>query len=178
MSQVKITFLGDLMCQMQQIDAVRKAKCGYDAVFNDVSDLWMDSDFVVANLETPIDKRTRLAYEEVRFNAPTAFLDAIANAHIDCLTCANNHMLDRGKTGIDSTLDEITKRKMVAIGAYKTEQESKGVFIKTIGGIRFAFISCTYDMNPYKFVFLPEGQSFLYQMGFFFSVHHTIFFDT
>lgn len=146
--EIRLTFLGDLMCQMQQISAVRKAGCGYDAVFNGVSGLWAGSDYVVANLETPIDRKSRLAYEEVRFNAPSAFLDAIANAHIGCLTCANNHILDRGKSGIDATLDEIEKRGIDAVGAYKTKQESDKVFIKELDGIRFAFIACTYDMNP------------------------------
>ena len=37
---VKLTFIGDLMCQLQQISAVRKAGCGYDVVFDGVKDLW------------------------------------------------------------------------------------------------------------------------------------------
>ncbi len=136
------------MCQMQQIWAVRKNRCGYNVVFDNVKDLWSESDLVVANLETPVDCHSRLAFEEVRFNAPCSFLDAVAKANIDCLTCANNHILDRGKNGIDTTLDEVRSRGILSLGAYKTESESKKLSIVDLKGIRFALIACTYDMNP------------------------------
>ena len=147
-NEVRITFLGDLMCQMQQIWAVEKSGCGYNVVFDKVKELWAESDLVVANLETPVEGRSRLAFEEVRFNAPSSFLDAVAKANIGCLTCANNHILDRGKNGIDATLDEVRKRGILSLGAYKSEEESKKLSVVELKGLRFALIACTYDMNP------------------------------
>ena len=49
---VKLTFLGDLMCQPQQIRAVKWSGRTFDAVFSDVKHLWARSDFVLGNLQT------------------------------------------------------------------------------------------------------------------------------
>lgn len=146
---VTLTFLGDLMCQMQQISAMRKSGGDWNRIFRDVAHLWADSDYVVGNLETPVTGKGgfRLAFEEMRFNAPTEFLAAIKHAGINCLTVANNHILDRGPSGLDATLDQIRVHEMDAVGAYKYEEDSHAPFVKTIGGIRFAFVACTYDTN-------------------------------
>ena len=145
---VRITFIGDLMCQMQQIWAVRKVACGYDVVFRRVKHLWKDSDYVVGNLETPVTgPGFRLAHEELRFNAPIDFLHAIKRAGIGFVSTANNHILDRGAAGLNATLSQIAMTGLDTTGAYITRGESEQIFVKKIGGIRVAFVGCTYDTN-------------------------------
>ena len=75
-------------------------------------------------------------------------MDAVANANIGCLTCSNNHILDRGTNGIDATLDEVRERGILSLGAYKSESESEKLSIVELEGVKIALISCTYDMNP------------------------------
>ena len=146
--RIEITFLGDLMCQMQQIWAVKKAACGYDVVFEQVKDLWRNSDYVVANLETPVTgKGFRLAFEEMRFNAPIEFLAAIRHSGIDFVSTANNHILDRGRGGLDATLANIDRVGLDTTGTYREKEQSQQIFIKEISGVRFAFVACTYDTN-------------------------------
>lgn len=145
---VRITFVGDLMCQMQQIWAVKKAACGYDVVFDRVKYLWKDSDYVVGNLETPVaGPGFRLTFEEMRFNAPMDFLWAIKRAGIDFISTANNHILDRGADGLNATLSQIALVGLDTTGAYATRGESEQIFVKKIGGIRVAFVGGTYDTN-------------------------------
>ena len=145
---VQITFLGDLMCQMQQIRAVKKAACGYAAVFDKVKHIWSDSDFVVANLETPVaGKGFRWAFEEMRFNAPVEFLSAVKGSGVNFVTTANNHILDRGARGLDSTLVQIANVGLETTGAYANREESNEVFVKCIKGVKVAFVACTYDTN-------------------------------
>lgn len=157
---VKLTFLGDLLCQREQITAVAKAKCGYDVVFEGVKHLWKDSDYVVGNLETPVaGKKLRYTYEAMRFNAPESFLTAIRDSGIHFLSTANNHALDRGVAGVNGTLRNLVALGLEHDGTFETREQSEQVFVKEIGGLRVAFISCTYGTNQgLKCNFLPDDE--------------------
>ena len=155
---IKLTFLGDIMCQREQISAVRRRKTRYDVIFDQVKHLWCDSDYVIGNLETPIaGRRLRYAYEEMRFNAPDEFAVAIKNAGIDFVSIANNHILDRGKEGLDNTIRTLDKLGIEHSGAYITKSDSDELFIKDVSGIRFAIVACTYGVNQgLKCNYLPD----------------------
>ena len=157
---IKLTFLGDMLCQREQIAAVKKAKCGYDVVFDQVKHLWSDSDYVVGNLETPIaGKKLRYAYEAMRFNAPEDFLKAIKNAGITFLSTANNHALDRGVDGLNKTLENLDSIGLEHDGTFATKADSEQIFVKDFDGFRIAFISCTYGTNQgLKCNYLPDDE--------------------
>ena len=92
MAEVTLTFLGDMMCQMQQIHAVRKAHVEYGVAFDKIRHVLASSDFVVGNLETPVaGAKARYAFEETRFNAPDEFLYSVRNLGVSFVSTANNH---------------------------------------------------------------------------------------
>lgn len=157
---IKLTFLGDMLCQREQIAAVRKAKCGYDVIFDQVKHLWADSDYVVGNLETPVaGKKFRLAYEAFRFNAPESFLAAIKNAGVDFLSTANNHALDRGVKGVDKTLKNLDALGFDHDGTFATKAEGEQIFVRDFDGFKIAFISCAYGTNQgLKCNYLPDDE--------------------
>ena len=157
---IKLTFLGDMLCQREQIAAVEKAKCGYDVVFDQVKHLWSGSDYIVGNLETPIaGKKLRYAYEAMRFNAPVDFLKAIKNAGITFLSTANNHALDRGVEGLNKTLENLDSIGLEHDGTFATKADSEQIFIKDFDGFKIAFISCTYGTNQgLKCNYLPDDE--------------------
>ena len=157
---IKLTFLGDMLCQREQIVAVEKAKCGYDVVFDQVKHLWADSDYVVGNLETPVaGKKLRYTYEAMRFNAPEGFLAAVRHAGIHFLSTANNHALDRGVAGVNGTLRNLDALGLEHDGTFETKEQSEQIFVKEIGGLRVAFISCTYGTNQgLKCNYLPDDE--------------------
>lgn len=157
---IKLTFLGDMLCQREQIAAVKKVKCGYDVVFDPVKHLWSDSDYVVGNLETPIaGKKLRYAYEAMRFNAPEDFLKAIKNAGITFLSTANNHALDRGVEGLNTTLKNLDSIGLDHDGTFETKADSEQIFVKDFDGFKIAFISCTYGTNQgLECNYLPDDE--------------------
>lgn len=157
---IKLTFLGDMLCQREQIVAVEKARCGYDVIFDQVKHLWADSDYVVGNLETPVaGKKLRLAYEAFRFNAPESFLAAIKKAGITFLSTANNHALDRGIKGLDKTLQNLDAHGLDHDGTFATKADSEEIFVKDFNGFKIAFISCTYGTNQgLKCNYLPDDE--------------------
>lgn len=148
--KIKITFVGDIMSKIQQNNA-SKCKNGnynYDKIFKNVEKDLKKSSFLVGNLETPIAGET-MKYSNVpfSFNTPEEFVIALRNAGFDMVTTANNHCLDRGIDGLKLTIDNLNKIGLEHIGTYKNKNDRDKIYIKEIGGIKFAFISYTYGTN-------------------------------
>lgn len=145
---IKLTFLGDILCEREQIVAVQRKHVGFDCVFDGVEYLWADSNYVLANLETPLaGTEFGLTYEKMRFNAPIEFGKAVKCSGISHVSIANNHALDRGEAGLLATIRNLDAIGLDHSGAYLDEESSTGFFEKEISGVTFAVISCTYDFN-------------------------------
>lgn len=145
---IQLTFLGDMLCEREQIAAIWRRRTRYDVIFDQVKHLWADSDYVIGNLETPVaGKKLRYTFERMRFNAPDEFARAIKNAGIDMVSTANNHALDRGVEGVNRTIETLDCIGLEHTGSYLTREASEEIFYKEIGGIRFAFVACTYGAN-------------------------------
>lgn len=157
---IKLTFIGDIMCQREQIAAIQRCRTRYDVIFDQVKHLWVDSDYVVGNLETPVaGKRLRYAYEQMRFNAPDEFAAAIKRAGVNFVSLANNHILDRGVEGLEYTINMLDAIGLEHSGAYTAKEDSDDLFIKEISGVRFAFVACTYGVNQgLKCNYLPDDE--------------------
>ena len=157
---IKLTFLGDMLCEREQIAAVRRNRSSYDRIFELVKHLWSDSDYVLANLEAPLaGEEFGLTYEKMRFNAPIEFGEVIKKSGISHVSIANNHVLDRGEDGLLATIRNLDAIGLDHSGAYLDEKSSVNFFEKEICGITFAVISCTYDFNKSQFnIGLPEDR--------------------
>ena len=148
MAEVTLTFLGDMMCQMQQIHAVRKAHVEYGVAFDKIHHMLASSDFVVGNLETPVaGAKVRYAFEETRFNAPDEFLDSVRSLGVNFVSTANNHCMDRGVYGIDETIRKLDKLKIGHTGTYLTKEDADAPCVVDVCGVRVGIVSCTFEMN-------------------------------
>lgn len=147
---IKLSFVGDIMCKKQQIEASRKPNNEYnfDKCLSGIKHFFEKSDYISGNLETPITKNNLgLTEQNFSFNTPMEFAKAIKNNNINLLTTANNHALDRGKKGLLETLECLEDLSIEHIGTYKSKEERNKTFIKDIDGVKFAFISYTYGTN-------------------------------
>lgn len=149
---VKLTFVGDLLCYNQYIEACKLPdNQGYDfrPTVYEIKKYFQDSDYVVGNLETPLDdvdwKRFQLAQEG--FNAPPQFLEAFIDAGVDLFLTGNNHSYDQGENGLLTTLNTLDAYRVEHIGTYRTQDEAKQIFIKEINGIKIAFLNYTFGIN-------------------------------
>lgn len=85
------------------------------------------------------------------------FGEALKNIGIDVLSTANNHSLDKGYTGIVSTLDELDRIGIEHTGTYRNAEEQNKILVKDINGIKIAFISFTYGTNGIP---VPAGKEY------------------
>ena len=157
---LKISFGGDLMCLQRQNEAVLQKFGSYDyrKSLSGLKPLFADSDLVIANLETPISD-AELSSEQICFNTPATFLDAVKEAGIGVVETCNNHCLDRGVEGVVTTLDKLDKIGIEHTGTYRSKEESDKIYVKEVNGMKVALVCCTFGTNSeHNGVILSEDE--------------------
>ena len=152
---IKLSFLGDVMCEAIQINAhynEREGEYDFHEIFSDVADFFHDSDWVTANLETPVAGKalgyTGYTNEKWSFNTPLEFVKALKNSGVDLVSTANNHCLDRGVEGLRGTLEALDSCGLAHIGTY-IDKNTPRYIIKDIKGCKIAYMSYTYGTNAF-----------------------------
>lgn len=147
--EAELVFVGDAMQHVAQRDAARCADGNYDfsQCFAEIKPLVEVADYAVVNLETPVGAPPYQGYP--CFSAPVSYVDALADAGFDMFLTANNHTLDRGPRGLRATIAALDERSLDHVGTYASDSDRRSALplIKTIEGIKFAFLNYTYGTN-------------------------------
>lgn len=147
---IKISFIGDIMCEKPLLKASKDKNGKYDfnKVFKPIINHFRESDYVVGNLETVCaGEEYKYTNHIYNFNTPDEFIEAISNAGIDMVTTANNHCLDRGIEGLKRTHRLLDDYNIEHTGTFDSIEESEEILIKDISGVKVAFLSYTYGTN-------------------------------
>lgn len=147
--RITLLFAGDLMQHQAQIDAARTPQGGYDysPCFSLVKEQIKQADIAIANLEVTLAGSPYRGYPS--FSAPDEYLYAIRDAGFDILLTANNHCLDKGKKGVERTLQMLDSLRIPHAGTYRNEAERRQkypLFIRK-NGFLIAFLNYTYGTN-------------------------------
>ena len=120
---LRLLFVGDLMQHQGQINAARTATGTYDysACFEYVKEEIGSVDLAIANLEVTLGGKPYKGYPA--FSAPDEFLTAIHDAGFNVLVTANNHSLDRGRSGLERTILLIDSLNISHAGTYTNAEE-------------------------------------------------------
>jgi poly-gamma-glutamate synthesis protein (capsule biosynthesis protein) len=148
---VKLTFLGDVMCKAQMLPAYQKEDGTYnfESIFEGMKAYFSMSNFVLANLETPISENNQnLTEARWCFNSPYEFAEAAYKAGINFVATANNHCLDRGIEGINSTVRSLNKINIYHTGIYSNRKQPP--LIVEVGGLKIGLMSYTYGTNAFS----------------------------
>lgn len=149
MHEIKISFVGDIMCEMPLLKGSKQnGNYNFDSVFKHVRDLFKQSHYVVGNLET-VCAGESMGYTDhiFSFNTPDDFITAVKKSGIDMVTTATNHCLDRGVEGLKRNINVLEENKLEYIGTHKNIESSKHSLIKNFNGVRVAFLNYTYGTN-------------------------------
>ena len=159
---VKLSFLGDIMCEMQQNKASYNKKNGtydYSSCFKDVKKCFEDTDFLVGNLETPIaGEKFKYTNHIWSFNTPIEFAKAVKDMGVDLVSTANNHCLDRGVQGLENTIEALRNIKLDYIGTCLKKEKNEPYIIEK-DGIQIGILSYTYGTNAhFNKIYLNKDQ--------------------
>jgi poly-gamma-glutamate synthesis protein (capsule biosynthesis protein) len=146
---ITITAVGDLMCHSSQYQYAKTADGTYDftPVYAGVKNYLSKADITIGNLETVLSAETTDYSGYPAFNTPNAYADALKSIGFDVLFTANNHSYDRNEKGVLRTLQELDKRKLIAIGTHKDSIDRDSIRIVESKGIKIAFLGYTQFSN-------------------------------
>jgi poly-gamma-glutamate synthesis protein (capsule biosynthesis protein) len=114
------------------------------------------ADIAFINQETPmVPDEPPSSYPQ--FNTPVEMAANLQETGFDVLGIANNHMLDRGVSGLAKTIGTIRSTDGLTLtGAYLNAKEQQTIPIVESGGLRFSFLGFTEHTNGIP---LPQDSS-------------------
>jgi len=148
-SRVSLLFAGDAMQHLPQVHSARvdNGSYQYDSCFYLVKEKIAAADLAGVNFETTLGGDPYAGYP--MFSSPDAFAYSLKNTGFDLFFMANNHALDRGRKGLERTIDLMDSIGIKHTGTFKTAEARALHYPLMIikNGIRIAFLNYTYDTN-------------------------------
>ena len=146
---LSLLFAGDLMQHGPQIKGALQADGTYDYTecFRYMKQEISEADVAIANFETTLADKPYTGYPT--FCAPDAFLRDCQKAGFDIMLTANNHTCDKGKKGIERTIQMMDSLGMPHLGSYVNEEARRAQypFLLEKNGFRIVLLNYTYGTN-------------------------------
>ena len=106
-----------------------------------VRDLIHGADIAIANFENPAPDAFRYHTSGTVFSADPKLISGLADAGIDWVGIANNHIRDAGGVGILQTIANLQEHGIQASGAGKNLAAARTPAILTAAGVKVAFLA-------------------------------------
>jgi len=164
---LSIYVVGDIMCHGLQLKSAHALWCekadttasvddpyAYDwsTEFAPLQDRIEGADLAVGNVEFPFAGAPFTGFPD--FSAPESYLDYLTDvAGFDVLLAANNHILDKGRRGLERTLEVYRameaagKAQFAGISGDPEEDAAHYPLPVEVGGVRLGIINFTYGTN-------------------------------
>lgn len=148
-----ILVMGDVMMHTDQITNAKRADGGYDfsTYLEHIKYMVSESDLAIANMEFTLAGQPYSGYP--CFSAPDGYEDYVASCGVDVFLTANNHILDKGKVGIERTLGRYSQMEEEGLvkhtGCSDSPEDDLKRFplIMAVRGTRVALVNFTYGTN-------------------------------
>ena len=157
---INIVGIGDSLCHSQNFkDAYDSETDTYDfsPMFKNVTKYVENATVAVGNLETTLAGKERGYSGYPTFNSPDELALDLKEMGIDILTTANNHCIDKGYSGLVSTLDKLDEYGIAHTGTSRSVEEQNTILFKDLEGIKTAFLCYTYGTNGIP---IPTGKEY------------------
>lgn len=155
-----IVSFGDTLCHKPVYNAAYDEETGiydFSSMFKYVEKYFQNSTINIGNCESPMAGAERGYSGYPTFNAPEHLAIDLKELGVDIMTTANNHTLDKGFSGLSSTLDFLDNADIAHVGTSRTEEEQNTILFMDLNGIKTAFLAYTYGTNGIP---VPEDKEF------------------
>ena len=148
-----ILVMGDVMMHRDQISNAARpdGTCDFSTYLANIKPMIEKADLSIANMEFTLAGRPYTGYP--CFSAPDGYEDYVASCGVDVFLTANNHILDKGKNGLERTLSRYSDMESSGIirhtGVSATEEDDRMRFplMVAVKGVRVALVNFTYGTN-------------------------------
>ncbi|MBY0096089.1 CapA family protein [Mesobacillus maritimus] len=157
--RVNIAAIGDILIHDTVfLDAATAEGYDFKPMFSHVKDTLTKPDILLANQETILGGMELGLSGYPTFNSPREVGDALIDAGVDIVSTANNHTLDKGEKGIQSSMGYLSEVGLPYVGSFKNPEDQQRLRILNHDGVNIAYLSYTYGTNGIP---VPEGKDFL-----------------
>ncbi len=140
--KMKLLIAGDLVPTKTNIDLFNNASVD-SLLGEELLSIWNSADIRIFNLETPItDIENPIDKWGPNLIAPTSTINGIKALKPSLITLANNHILDQGVQGLNSTQELLTKNAIPYLGVGKNVIEASKPYIISRDGFKVGIYAC------------------------------------
>ena len=112
-------------------------------VGRELLDILRSADYRIFNLETPLtDVLSPIEKCGPALAAPTKAINGYKALGVDCVTIANNHIMDQGENGFLSTLKTMDESEISYFGGGLNLEEAQKPFVIELEGKKIGFYAC------------------------------------
>lgn len=151
-TRLSLLFLGDIMQHDSQIraaynDGTSGNTYDYASCFQFVRPYIESVDLAIGNIELTFAGPPYKGYPQ--FSAPDELAIALKDMGMDVLVTANNHSLDRGRKGVDRTIEMLDSLKILHTGTFRDTVDRMNDYPLIIekNGFTLALLNYTYGTN-------------------------------
>ena len=166
-TNITIAAVGDLLFHKKLLLQAFRKGGNFKKFWAPVQHILKTADLTYGNLEGPAakglaaggrrvrDPGRRVDYRvygyrlpNVSFNYHPSVIDDLKQSGFDIISTANNHAMDRGRPGIDQTIDNFEKVGLKFTGTRKQNDDDRPwSTVTTAKDISIAWLACTYSTN-------------------------------
>ena len=140
---MKILIAGDFVPRERVLEKIKKND--YADIFADLKPYIEQADYSVLNLEAPIVLDTLKARPIQKvgpaLSAPVETIDVIKDAGFNCVTLANNHIMDYGAQALNDTISVLDEKQILHVGAGKSLDDASKVLYLRAGSQSVAIVN-------------------------------------
>jgi poly-gamma-glutamate synthesis protein (capsule biosynthesis protein) len=140
-SSARIVITGDVHLGGGRVREYARQK-DVDRLFGEFLPLLRSADLAVTNLESPvISGGTPIPKTGPNLKSPPDTLQVLKEAGFDLVTLANNHIMDYGEEGLDSTLNACKSAGLESVGAGLSELTANQPYSAEINGLTISILN-------------------------------------
>ena len=110
----------------------------YRYPFRNIIDYFEQDEFTMINLEGPLTDKGNPMQKKHAFHGPTSYVNIITENSIEAVTLANNHSMDYGQVGYDSTVETLKSAEVPFV------ERDSSVVVTTKNGLTIGIYGAVY----------------------------------
>lgn len=114
---------------------------GIEVPFAFTAETLSSADITLGNLECAISTKGEPDDKTYAFRAPLAAAESLSHGGFDLVSLANNHILDYGPEALAETLQSLSVRSILSVGAGMNADEAYQPAIVEVNGLKVAFLA-------------------------------------
>jgi poly-gamma-glutamate capsule biosynthesis protein CapA/YwtB (metallophosphatase superfamily) len=136
---VTITFCGDWGPRLAHVAALRKDVTQF---YGEISKCTASSDLTIINIEFPVHTGgASIIKEGPTWSVEPDLFNSLSDLSCNVACLANNHVMDFGEQGLQSTVQTLRQLGIQTVGAGANLEESRRPLLQEINGLKLALIN-------------------------------------